>query len=76
MTRHGPTWPRVEAIALRSTGPAVLEAGHTELAVPAGDILANDGRRTTSRTAASAHKTRRNSVAARIMSGNLTSKSP
>ena len=76
MTRHGPTWPRAEAIALRPTGPAVLEAGHTELTVLAGDILARDYRGTTSRTAASVHKLRRDPVAARVMSGNLTSKSP
>lgn len=41
MTRHGPTWPRAEAIALRSTGQAVLDAGDTRIGTdfgaPCGD---------------------------------------
>jgi hypothetical protein len=31
MTRHGPTRPQAEAIALRSTAPAVLDVGSTDL---------------------------------------------
>ena len=76
MTRHGSTWPRAEAIALRSTGPAVLDTKSTEPVAPGGGILASDGRRTTSRTAASAHEKRRNPFVARMLSGNFTSKSP
>ena len=76
MTRHGPTWPRAEAIALRPTAPAVLEVGNTDLAADF-EAISREGSDYAELEIVKPMQSKPSYVAAMSMlSGDLTAKSP
>ena len=76
MTRHGPTWPRAEAIALRSTAPAVLDVGNTDLATEFQAISSGGSDRAELEIVKPTQSKPSYVAAISMLNGDLTSKSP
>jgi len=76
MTRHGPTRPRAEAIALRATARAAREADDTDPVADFGDISGGGSHHTKIKTINPVRAKSRYAAVAFLLSGDPTSKSP
>jgi|tagenome__1003787_1003787.scaffolds.fasta_scaffold20586421_2 hypothetical protein len=76
MTRHGPIRPRAEAIALRSTAPAVLDVGNTDLAPDSRAFSSRGNDHAELEIIKPTHWKPHTVAAPPMLSGDFTSKSP
>ena len=76
MTQHGSNRPQAQAIALRSTAQAVLDAGHADLAANPRAISDLGSNRITIETRKPARARVCYDAAVSMLSGDFISKSP